>query len=166
MKLIRIDEIGKQYQYNLPDLKAEFPEQEGQSSKQERINKMLEAQGKGKNKTDIDFQNYLEMGHIYATISGFEYIKMNKTEFWHMINSMNALASIDSDELGFFGVNFFVPKKKESSNSFALDLVQFEYNFGGNVYDGNVVGMCDALANLDYNANNHSLFFEHLRYLG
>ena len=104
MKLIRIDEIGKQYQYNLPDLKAEFPEQEGQSSKQERINKMLEAQGKGKNKTDIDFQNYLEMGHIYATISGYEYIKMDLNEFWSFVNILNALASIDgiADNLATF----------------------------------------------------------------
>lgn len=166
MKLIRVEETGKQYQFNLPDLKSEQHTEAETSSKQARINMMLEKQGKNLNKVDSELNNYIELNFVYATISGFEYIKMNKTEFWHMINSMNALASIDSDELGFFGVNFFVPKKKESSNSFALDLVQFEYNFNGNVYDGNVVGMCDALANLDYNANNHSLFFEHLRYLG
>lgn len=166
MKLIRVDESGKQYQYNLPDLKAEFSEQDGQSSKQERINKMLEAQGKSQNKSDTEFANYIELNFIYATISGYEYIKMDIKEFWNMINSMNALASIDSDELGFFGVNFFVPKKNDLSNSFALDLVQFEYNSGGNAYGGNVIGMCDALARSDFSNENYELFFTKLRYLG
>ena len=164
MKLIRVEETGKQYQFNLPDLKAE-QEQEGQtSSKQERINKMLAAQGKGK--VDTEFANYIELNFVYATISGYEYIKMDINEFWNMINSMNALASIDSDELGFFGVNFFVPKKNEVSNSFALDLVQFEYNSGGNTYSGNVIGMCDALAQSDFSNENFELFFTKLRYLG
>lgn len=168
MKLIKIDEIGKQYQYNLPDLKADnqdYQEQET-SSKQARINKMLEAQGKTSNKIDTNFSNYIELNFIYATISGYEYIKMDLKEFWNMVNSMNALSSIDSDELGFFGVNFFVPKKNEVSNSFALDLVSFEYNSGGNVYNGNVFGMCDALAQGDFDIENIELFFTKLRYLG
>ena len=63
MKLIRVDESGKQYQYNLPDLKAEFSEQDGQSSKQERINKMLEAQGKSQNKSRRDVLRSLRSPH-------------------------------------------------------------------------------------------------------
>ena len=168
MKLIRVEETGKQHQFNLPDLKAENQDTQEQetSSKQMRINKMLEAQGKSPNKSDTEFTNYIELNFVYATISGYEYIKMDIKEFWNMINSMNALASIDSDELGFFGVNFFVPKKNEISNSFALDLVQFEYNSGGNNYSGNVFGMCDALAQGDFNLENLELFFTKLRYLG
>ena len=162
MKLIRIDEIGKQYQYNLPDLKAEFPEQEGQSSKQERINKMLEAQGKGKNKTDIDFQNYLEMGHIYATISGYEYIKMDLNEFWSFVNILNALASIDSDELGFHGINLYVPKLNNNGTSSSIELIPFEFCEHPNT----VLGMCDALASEILSKENLNEFFNLIRYLG
>lgn len=165
MKLIRLDEFGKPYQFNLPDLKAEHREQsdqEQQSSKQERINKMLEAQGKSKTKTDIDFHNYLEMGYIYATVSGYEYIKMDLNEFWSFVNVLNALASIDSDELGFYGINLYVPKSNNTGTSSTIELVSFEFYEHSNT----VLGMCDALASGTLSKENLNEFFNLIRYLG
>lgn len=161
MKLIRIEETGKQYQFNLPDLNAEVQIEEV-SSKQARINKMLESQGKSPNKEEIEFHNYLEMGYIYATISGYEYIKMDLNEFWSMINTLNALASIDSDELGFYGLNLFVPKKSSSAGLNAIELVSFEFNN----HQNNVLGMCDALTSGDLTKENLNEFFNLIRYLG
>ena len=161
MKLIRVEETGKQYQFNLPDLKADV-EVEEVSSKQARMNKMLEASGKSQNVGDILPNNYLEMGYIYATISGYEYIKMSLDEFWSFINTLNALASIDSDELGFYGVNLFVPKINNLSNSNAIDLVPFELG----TYQNNILGMCDALTSGDLTKENLNSFFSLIRYLG
>lgn len=162
MKLIRVEESGKQYQFNLPDLKAEHQEQEATSSKQERINKMLEAQGKSQNKLDIDFHSYLEMGYVYATISGYEYIKMDLNEFWSFVNVLNALDSIDSDELGFHGINLYVPKLSAGGTSNTIDLVPFEFG----EHQNTVLGICDALTSGILTKENLNEFFNLIRYLG
>lgn len=172
MKLIRVEDTGVQYQFKLPTLEPDYEENglnkprpvtEEEIRKQDRINKMLIAQGKQPNKAKVEYQSYLELNCIYATVSGYEYIKMDAVEFWHMINTLNALANIDANNP--YGLNLFVCKLKLGSNT-EYELVQFEYNANGNIYSGTLEGMFDALGAEDYNESNHNLFFNNLRFLG
>ena len=131
------------------------------SSKQERIKKMLEASGK-KIEEDLVFINRIEPNFIYASISGYEYIKMNIIEFIWFIHILNALIEIDTDELGFYGVNLFVAKERESGNTHSYELVQFE--FMG--YASNVLDLSEALRQELFDWSNPETFFNNIKYLG
>lgn len=163
MKLIRVDENGIQHQYLLPSLKKDIDgiDEKKSSSKQERIKKMLEASGK-KIEEDLVFTNRIEPNFIYASISGYEYIKMNIVEFNWFIHILNALIEIDTDELGFYGVNLFVAKERESGNTHSYELVQFE--FMG--YSSNVLDLSEALRQELFDWNNPETFFNNIKYLG
>ena len=165
MKLIRVADTGIQHQFSLPSLSADgfakIDMSEEDMRKQERINKMLIAQGRTPERVTKDFINHIEPNYIYATISGYEYIKMDLKEFWWFMNIINALANIDADELGFYGINLFVCKESLSINK-SVDLVQFEY--AG--HEGNISGMCDAIMLGDLNEKNYDSFFTEIRLLG
>lgn len=157
MYLVRMDENGITQQYGLPYLEVQNNVQNELSGKEERIKKMLEKSGKLEK--NLDLPNNLEDGYIYASISGYEYIKMDLHEFWWFINILNALANLDADELGFFGINLFVVKITDSGNK---ELVAFELGTNSNT----VLGMCDALMSGDIKKENISKFFEMIRILG
>lgn len=177
MKLIRVEETGVQFQYSLPTLQAEasiIQDETGKNKtlteedirKQERINKMLIAQGRTPEKVKGELANHIEPNFVYLSISGYEYIKMNLEEFWWFVNIINALANIDADELGFYGINLFVCKEVISANR-SYELVQFEYTvLSGDTYSGNISGMCDALMALDFNETSYKNFFSNIKLLG
>ena len=167
MKLIRVDELtGKQYQYSLPLLENESIEvvdvESTSSSKQERINRMIKTMAKASDKQEEEIINRIEPNYIYASISGYEYIKMNIIEFNWFIHILNALIEIDTDELGFYGVNLFVAKERESGNTHSYELVQFE--FMG--YASNVLDLSEALRQELFDWSNPETFFNNIKYLG
>jgi hypothetical protein len=165
MKLIRIDEsTGHQYQYSLPKLENDDiveKQNEDSSGKTERIRKMLEIKGIKQSKEEKEFINRIEPMYIYASISGYEYIKMNIVEFLWFLNIINALMEIDADELGFYGINLFVSRKKEANNSNSYELAQFE--FGG--HPSTISGMTDALREGLFDEEDPMGFFDTVRYL-
>lgn len=167
MKLIRVDELtGKQYQYSLPLLENESIEvvdaDSASSSKQERINRMIKTMAKASDKQDEEIINRIEPNYIYASISGYEYIKMNIVEFHWFVNIVNALIEIDSDEFGFYGINIFIAKERDGINSSNYELVQFEY-MG---FPSTISGLTDALRAGHFDGNDPHVFFDNIRYLG
>lgn len=178
MKLIRIEETGLQIQYNLPDLtydgleandSSKEPVTEEEIRKKERINKMLLAQGKTPENQKVELFNYIEPNFIYATSSGYEYIKLTLDEFWAFINTLNALASIDLDESGFYSLNFYVSNQVNFGNkTTSKDLVQFEYYSSDKVNwcSNNALSICDALAAGIINEQNYKNFFNDIKLLG
>ena len=168
MYLIRIDENGAQQQYKFPGLEKDGIENEkienstlSKSGKEARIKKMMEASGK-KVEEKIEFINRVEPNYIYASISGYEYIKMNIVEFFWFVNILNALIEIDSDELGFYGINLFVPKENVGAGTHSYELVSFELG----EYSSTVLGMSDALKAGLFNSEDPLSFFDNIRYLG
>lgn len=162
MKFIRVEDTGVQYQFILPSMEPDDKQIDTNvsESKRMRIDMMLKAQGK-QSDAKLVFENYVEPGFVYVTMSGFEYIKMDITEFWNMINVLNALANIDADELGFFGLNLFVCREKNGASK-EYELAQFEYN----TFAGNVLGICDALMAGELHKDNYNTFFNDIRILG
>ena len=167
MYLIRIDENGAQHQYKFPGLEKDGIENEkienstlSKSGKEARIKKMMEASGK-KVEEKIEFINRVEPNYIYASISGYEYIKMNIVEFFWFVNIINALIEIDTDELGFYGINVFVSKKKETDVMDTYELVQFE--IGGHL--STISGLTDALREGLFDSEDPLSFFDNIRYM-
>lgn len=168
MFLIRIDETGIQHQYKFPTLEKEpglcssQGSTQATSGKEERIKRMLAASNKKLETTDMEFVNSIEPNYIYASISGYEYIKMNINEFIWFINILNALIEIDTDELGFYGINLFAPKEAFGSSIKSYELVPFELG----TYSSTVMGMTDALRAGLFDEENPMSFFDDIRYLG
>lgn len=165
MYLIRVDDTGYQYQYKFPKMEndqvLEKTENSSTSGKEERIKKMLAASGKNIEEKK-EFINRIEPNYIYASISGYEYIKMNIVEFFWFVNILNALIEIDTDEFGFYSINLFVVKNVVGSSVASHELVSFE--MGG--YPSTISGMTDALRDGLFNSEDPSDFFDNIRYLG
>ena len=122
LKLIIVDDLGIQKLCSLPsgtEIKLETNESNLQekNSKNERIARMLAAQGRHNEIKTDEFKNYIEAGYWYVTSSGSEYLKMDLDEFWKFLEVCNALSMIDAGEQAFYAVNVYYPKIKHSNNS-------------------------------------------------
>ena len=113
MQLIVVNDIGTQKLCSLPSgepIKNSLEE----SSKNERIIRMLKAQGK---EPEEENQNYIEANFFYLTLSGEEYLKVNLNELWNCIEICNALCMIDSGEFSFYAINVYYSKSNDFENT-------------------------------------------------
>ena len=155
MQLIIVNDIGIQKILSLPSGTELKPQDNNENhSKNERIARMLAAQGKHEEINRSNFVNYIESGYFYVTSSGEEYLKMGLNDFWKFIEVCNALSMIDAGEQGFYSVNVYYPKVKESYNSdgqtnskeINLDSFIIHDPDGGPSYNSTVGEICTCLA--------------------